>query len=113
MARTTDVTLAELRDRIAKAKGIPSDKAGKALRGRIRAGIDSGAIVPKTHWPAYAKAGKENRDGNRYPAMPPATAEALFQAMTKGKALKEALATKKPRAPKVDKAPATVTEPTA
>lgn len=107
MAKKETVTLAELRDRIAKAKAIPSDKAGKALRGRIRASIDAGTIVPAKHWPLYAKAGKANRDGNRYPEMPKELADALFTSMTKGKALKELLA--KParaRRPKADDAPA-------
>jgi hypothetical protein len=112
MARNTNtgVTLADLRDRIAKAKGMPADKAGKALRTRIRAGIDSGTIVPAKHWPTYAKAGKVNRDGNRYPDMPKELAEALFTSMTKGKALKDLLA-KPARARKVkaDEAPAPAT----
>lgn len=112
MARTTkvDVELKALTERIAKAKGIPADKAGKMLRTRIRSGIDAGTIVPTKHWPAYAKQGKVNRDGNRYPAVPVELAEALFTSMTKGKALKETLAApRKARAPKPDQAPAPVT----
>ena len=107
MARNSDVALKDLVARIAKAKGIPAEKMGKQVRSRIRSNIDNGTIVPTKHWPLYAKANKANRDGNRYPAMPAATAEALFQSMCKGKALKDALA--KPRAsrkaPNADAAP--------
>lgn len=112
MSRTTrnaDVDLKALVARIANAKGVPAEKMGKQVRSRIRANIDNGTIVPAKHYPAYAKAGKVNRDGNRYPAMPAATAEALFVSMTKGKALAEALKAPKAtrtRAPKVDEAKA-------
>jgi hypothetical protein len=108
MARNTDVELKALIERISKAKGIPAEKMGKQVRSRIRSNIDNGTIVPTKHWPLYAKANKANRDGNRYPAMPTATADAIFNSMCKGKALKDALA--KPRAsrkaPDADKAPA-------
>jgi hypothetical protein len=95
MARNTDVELKALIERISKAKGIPAEKMGKQVRSRIRSNIDNGTIVPTKHWPLYAKANKANRDGNRYPAMPAATADAIFNSMCKGKALKDALA--KPR----------------
>ena len=111
MARNTDVELKDLVARIAKAKGIAPEKMGKQVRSRIRSNIDNGTIVPTKHWPLYAKANKLNRDGNRYPAMPAATADALFNSMCKGKALKDALA--KPRntrkAPDADAAPAPTT----
>lgn len=93
MARTTDVSVKELATRIAKAKGIEADKAAKMLRSRIRA--NDSILFTKSAWPALVAQGKANKDGNRYPPMPPATADALFTAMTKGKALKDALA--KPR----------------
>lgn len=111
MARNTDVELKDLVARVAKAKGIPAEKMGKQVRSRIRSNIDNGTIVPTKHWPLYAKAAKVNRDGNRYPAMPAATADAIFNSMCKGKALKDSLA-KPPRArkaPKADEAPAPTT----
>lgn len=112
MAKKELVELTELVARIAKQKGVAHEKMGKQVRSRIRSAFDKGDLVPSKHWPAYAKAGKVNRDGNRYPAMPAATAEAIFQAMCKGKSLEEAL--KKPRrtspAQAADKAPEPTTE---
>ena len=110
MARNTtaDVELKALVARIAQAKGVPADKMGKQVRSRIRSNLDNGTIVPTKHWPLMSKAGKVSRDGNRYPAMPAATAEAIFQAMCKGKALSDALAKPKAtrKAPVTDAAPA-------
>jgi hypothetical protein len=111
MARksTTDVTVADLAARIAKAKGIPANQAGKALRGRIRGNFE--LLARPTVWPSLVKAGKVNKDGNRYTAMPAATADALFTSMTKGTALKDALAKPKKsrKAPEADAPPAEAT----
>lgn len=103
------VELKELIARIANAKGVEHGKMAKQVRDRIRGAIDSDTLVPAKHWPGYQKAGKVNRDSARYPAMPKATADAIFTAMTKGKPLAETLKVSKartPRAKKADAAPA-------
>ncbi len=93
-------TVKEIAVRVAKAKGIDEGKAGKLVRSRIRSNFD--ILNTPTNWPEMHKAGKENKDGNRYPAMPKATGDALFVAMTKGTALKDTLAKpRKARTPKV------------
>lgn len=103
MAKKETIEVKELAARIGKAKGIPADQAGKLLRGRIRANFE--LLNTPSNWPAMHKQGKANRDGARYPAMPVATGEALFKALTKGTALKDALAKpRRARAPKVDAA---------
>jgi hypothetical protein len=102
--RTTPVTVKELGARIAKAKGIQPDEASKLLRTRIRANFDT--ILP--HWPALKAQGKANRDGNRYPPMPPALAEKLATAVVKGTPVKDALA----RTPKAKKPKAEAPAPT-
>jgi uncharacterized protein with WD repeat len=89
MAKKETVEVKELAARIAKAKGIDADKAGKLLRSRIRGNFDT--LATKAAWPALVTQGKANKDGNRYPAMPAATAEALFKAMTKGTPIADAL----------------------
>lgn len=96
MARKETTSVKQLAERVAKAKGIPADKAAKLVRGRIRGNFDT--IATKQHWPALVTQGKANKDGGRYPDMPVATAEALFKAMTKGTPLADAL--KKQRTPK-------------
>lgn len=97
MSRNTPITVKELGIKIAKAKGIDNDKASKLLRSRIRSNFTT--VLP--HWPALKAQGKENKDGNRYPAMPPALADALFTALTKGTPVKDTLAKpKKARKPK-------------
>lgn len=97
MATKNPTTVKELSIRIAKAKDIDSNDAAKQLRTRIR----SNFAVVEANWPALKAQGKENRDGNRYPPMPPALADALFTALTKGTSVKDALAKpKKARKPK-------------
>lgn len=73
----TTVTVKALALRIAEAKEIEPADAAKALRRRIRADFDK--IAPE--WPGLSDA-KENRDGNRYPAMPEELADKLFARVT-------------------------------
>lgn len=89
MARKETISVKDLAARIGKAKGIDDDKAGKLLRARIRGNFD--LLNTKQVWPAMNAAGKGNKDGNRYPEMPVATADALFKAMTKGTPLADSL----------------------
>lgn len=103
MAKKESTTVKELAMRIGKAKGLEADEAAKMLRRRIRANFD----LIQANWPAMKAQGKENRDGNRYPPMPPALADALFVATTKGTPMKEALA--KPRKARKPKAAPTTT----
>lgn len=98
MARKETTSVKAIAERVAKAKGIPADKAAKLVRGRIRSNFDT--IATKQHWPALVTQGKANKDGNRYPEMPVATGEALFKAMTKGTPLADALKASKARTPK-------------
>lgn len=100
MARKETQSLKDLAARIAKAKGIEADKAGKLLRSRVRGNFD--LLNTKANWPAMAAQGKVNKDGNRYPELPLATADALFKAMTKGTPLAETLKVTRARAPKAD-----------
>jgi hypothetical protein len=102
MATKNPTTLKELSVRIAKAKDIEPGDAAKQLRTRIRSNFS----VVEANWPALKAQGKENRDGNRYPPVPPTLADALFNALTKGTSVKEALAKpKKERKPKATPAP--------
>jgi hypothetical protein len=100
MAKKETTTVKDIATRVAKAKGIDEVKAGKLVRGRIRANFD--LLNTSTNWPAMHKAGKANKDGARYPEMPISTGDALFVALTKGTALKDALA--KPRKARTRKA---------
>lgn len=101
MAKSDPQSIKAVAARIAKAKDIEADEAAKLLRSRIRANFD----LVTAHWPALKAQGKVNKDGNRYPAMPPTLADALVTAVAKGTPVKEALA--KPR--KARKPKATVT----
>lgn len=103
MARKETISVKDLAARVGKAKGIDADKAGKLLRSRIRGNFD--LLNTKPTWPAMHALGKVNKDGNRYPEMPVATADALFKAMTKGTPLADALQASRARAPKAVKAP--------
>lgn len=109
MAKKDTTTVKDLAARVAKAKGIPADKAGKLVRSRIRGNFDT--IATRQHWPQLVTQGKANKDGNRYPEMPMRTADALFRAMTKGTPVADALKASKARTPKADTpAPAPTTD---
>jgi uncharacterized protein with WD repeat len=98
MAKRETSTVKELSARVAKAKGIDADKAGKLVRSRIRGNFD--LLATKQTWPQIVTQGKGNKDGNRYPDMPAGTADAIFVAMTKGTPIADALKAKRARAPK-------------
>jgi hypothetical protein len=100
MARKESTTIKQLAERIAKAKGIAPDQAAKLVRGRIRGNFD--ALATNAVWPELVKAQKANKDGNRYPDMPVATADALFKTMTKGTPLADTLKASRARKPKAD-----------
>lgn len=73
-----EVTLKELVTAVAEATGKPYEKEAKRVRSRIRANFDDLA----ENWPKVQEIGKENRDSNRYPAMPAELAEELFEKFT-------------------------------
>lgn len=109
MARntTTPTTVADVAKAIAKAKGTDSKVEAKKLRGYIRANFDK--LATKNVWPALVDAAKENRDGNRYPPMPPKLASSIIAKRT-GKADPNA---KAPKAHKVTTpAPEATPDPT-
>lgn len=80
---TKDATLSQVVTAVANARKIDTSRAGKLVRSHIRANFanytNGKGNTPK--WLALAKA-KDNRDGNRYPTMPPSVANAIVTHMT-------------------------------
>lgn len=67
------VTLSAVVAKASELSGKEAEKCGKEIRGRIRRNFDDLA----KSWPQLEA--KDNRDGNRYPAMPVAVAQTLLE----------------------------------
>lgn len=80
---TKDASLSQVVAAVAAKRQIDTTKAGKLVRSHIRANYESYAKGTKgaPKWGALTKA-KENRDGNRYPAMPASVANAIVTRMS-------------------------------
>lgn len=76
-AKPKTETLGQLSIRIGTALDQEPGQVQKKLRARIRNNFETYA----EQWPGLDEA-KENRDGNRYPAMPATLADAEFDRMT-------------------------------
>lgn len=84
----SDVTLSQLVNAVAASRKTDSTRAGKLTRSFIRGHYEDlrkgSNGLPK--WSRLQQ--KDNRDGNRYPAMPASVANALLDRMSKGRAAK-------------------------
>jgi hypothetical protein len=80
---TKDASLSQVVAKVAQLRDIDATRAGKLVRSHIRANFDNYAKGAKgsPKWGALTKS-KENKDGNRYPIMPPSVANAITQHMT-------------------------------
>jgi hypothetical protein len=81
-AFSKDASLSQVVAAVAQKRGIDTTRAGKLVRAHIRANYDGYAKGAKgmPKWASLAKA-KENKDGNRYPTMPPSVANAIVTRM--------------------------------
>lgn len=77
-----DASLSQVVAAVANKRGIDTTRAGKLVRAHIRANFEGYAKGAKgmPKWGALAKS-KENKDGNRYPTMPPSVANAIVTRM--------------------------------
>ncbi len=66
--RATQVAFGSIHVRTAKSRNVDVTRAAKLNRSYIRSNFDELVKV----WPELKKSGKDNRDGNRYPATIPA-----------------------------------------
>ena len=80
-----DATLSQLVNAVANTRRIDNTKAGKLVRSHIRGNFESYArgTNGRPKWGALKD--KENKDGSRYPTMPPSVANDLLSRMSKGR----------------------------